>query len=121
LVGSGARREGVNEDFHGASVFTAAAASARSSFANAGDFVLLSDPSNQPVQCVHWGKFTEMLPDAPLIDAAPTTAKGSVQRESLAGQFKVHPVVKGEPETAISPGTFEIGPPAPAKPEAAGD
>lgn len=106
-VGDGTKApSGPNESFHGAYVFTARAASSRISWANGGDLVLLSDPSAQPVECVTWGTFKEKIPAAKLIETAPLTAKGSVQRESLTGAFGVHPTSEKEPKVAFSPGEF---------------
>jgi hypothetical protein len=99
---------GPNESFHGAYVFTARASSSRISWANGGDFVLLSDPSSQPIECVTWGTFKEKVPAAPLIETAPLTSKGSVQRESLAGAFGVYPASEKEPKVAFSPGEFGV-------------
>lgn len=109
---------GPNESFHNAHVFTARTANSRTSFANAGDFVLLSDPSGRPVQCVSWGTFKEKIPAATLVETAPVTNKGSVQRETLAGTFVPHKA-EGDPAAPFSPGRFALGtnpPPSPAQP-----
>lgn len=113
---------GVNESFHGAYVFTIRPLSSRASWANGGDLVLVSDPAGAAVECVSWGTFNEEIPKAALVEVAPLTAKGSVQRESLAGGFGLHPASPEEPKVAFSPGLFAPGgvkkdpPPAPRKP-----
>jgi hypothetical protein len=94
-----------NESFHNAYVFTARTANSRTSFANAGDFVLLADPNGRPVQCVSWGTFKEKVPAATLVETAPVTNKGSVQRETLAGPFAPHKT-EGDPAVPFSPGKF---------------
>jgi hypothetical protein len=98
---------GPNGAFNNAHIFTARAASSRISFANAGDFVLLSDPSSQPIQCVSWGTFKEEIPEAALLETAPVATRASVQRGTLAGGFAVHKAAEQEPKVAFSPGRFE--------------
>lgn len=79
-----------NPNFHNAYVFTAGVESSRTSWSNAGDYVLLSDPAGNPVECVHWGEFSEPVPAATLTEAAPLTSKCSVQRPTMGGGFKQH-------------------------------
>lgn len=100
--------EGANQSFANAFVFTARIASSRTSWANGGDYVLLSDPSSQPIHLVSWGTFKEKQPEAALVETAPTTTKASVQRDSLNGAFVAHRTSETDPKVAFSPGKFEI-------------
>lgn len=99
---------GKNDSFGGAFVFSAKVESTRTSFANGGDFVCLRDPALQAVQLVKWGTFKEEPPECPLVETAPLTNKGSVQRESVKGAFILHKTSTTEPKVAWSPGTFEM-------------
>lgn len=85
---------GVNPNFHNAYVFTANVNSSRTSWNNSGDYVLVSDPAGNPVECLHWGEFSEPVPAATLTEKAPLTSKASVQRSSLGGVFKEHSGLK---------------------------
>lgn len=108
-----------NESFGGAFVFTMRAPSSRTSWANGGDYVLLSDPNSQPIHVVSWGTFNEPIPQAKLAEVAPITTRGSVQRTSLDGVFIAHSPAKDTPKVAWSPGVFDVRPakaPAPEKP-----
>ncbi len=111
---------GPNESFDNAFVFTARISSTRTSWANNGDYALLSDPGSQPIHVVSWGTFKEKIPEATLVETAPVTTKASVQRESLTGAFTIHRTAEKEPKVAFSPGRFEMpknateNPPAPA-------
>ena len=97
---------GTNEAFHGAAVFTAQVKSRSVALANAGDWVLLSDPKGRPIQCVWWGTMDRALPKGVrLMEQAPTTSSGSVQRASVAGAFKAHTDLDGR---RFSPGQFPI-------------
>jgi hypothetical protein len=99
---------GKNDSFHGAYVFSAKVASTKTSFANSGDFVCLRDPSQQAVQVVKWGTYKEETPACPLVETAPLTNKGSVQRESVQGAFAIHATSAADPKVAFSPGKFEL-------------
>ena len=48
--------------------------SARTSWNNTGDYVLLSDPAGNPVHCLYWGDFAEPVPGATLSEKVPTTS-----------------------------------------------
>lgn len=99
---------GPNKSFAGAYVFTARISNARTSFANAGDFVLLADSAGKPIHCVSWGAFKEKIPEALLVEVAPLTNRASVQRTSTSGAFKTHLPAESGSKTAFSPGKFEI-------------
>jgi hypothetical protein len=99
---------GPNESFDNAFVFTARIPSSRTSWANNGDYALLSDPGSQPIHVVSWGTFKESIPEAALVETAPVTTKASVQRESLTGAFTIHRTAEKEPKVAFSPGRFEL-------------
>jgi len=92
-----------NDNFHGAWVFSMKASSSRTSLANAGDYVLLLAASGEPMQVVHWGKLGQSLPKAGLVEEAPMTSGGSVERESIGGRFVPHDRHHDEPS---SPGKF---------------
>ncbi|MBC7771106.1 MAG: lamin tail domain-containing protein [Pyrinomonadaceae bacterium] len=85
---------GTNPNFHKAYVFSAGIDSSRTSWSNAGDYVLLSDPAGNPIECVHWGEFTEPVPAATLTERAPLSGKASIQRASAKGAFKEHSGLK---------------------------
>ncbi len=120
-VGDSGRAPAARHDkFDNAWVFTMKASSSRAGFSNGGDFVLLSAPGGVPVQRVRWGGSPELATDAPLVEDAPSSSAGSVQRESVAGAFVPHAEIDGLP---FSPGRFggettETGTPDPAKEEA---
>lgn len=94
-----------NDNFHGAWALSMRATSTRTSLSNSGDYVMLIAPSGAAVQLVHWGKLPKALPQCPLVEEAPTTSSGSVQRESIAGRFVPHDRLDNEP---FSPGAFAI-------------
>jgi len=71
-----------NPDFAGAAVFTMGGGSQRV-FANGGDFVLLSAPAGERIDCIWWGESDPEPPDDVLRSAEVVKdPKGSVQRES---------------------------------------
>lgn len=103
--------------FGNAWVFTARAASSRTGFSNKGDYVLLSSPRGEAVQCVVWGEMEgPALPEGHrcLVERVPETGDGSVQRRSVDGAFDIHPPYRPEGlgiETKLmpfSPGVFVI-------------
>jgi hypothetical protein len=103
--------EAGNEKFGGAIVLTMKGASAMTSWANGGDWALLSDPSGSPVQCVWWGKFNETLPTSGLVEQATLTTKGSITRNPEDFSWAVHADLDDLP---FSPGRWGTGrPPAP--------
>jgi hypothetical protein len=107
-----------NERFHHAFVLTMKAASEKTSWANGGDWALLSDPAGNPVHCVWWGKFTEKKPERGLVEEAPLVARCSVQRTdaSASGSFVAHTGLAGD--VPFSPGVYPA-PVAPAAPNGA--
>ncbi len=100
-----------NPAFHDAFVFSMKTESKYAAFSNSGDCVVLTAPDGTPVQCLKWAETAEKLPAdrATVTDVAPES-KGSVQRESPAGEFVAHRTLPhpygGE---LFSPGRF--GPP----------
>lgn len=104
-------------DFGNAWTFTARAPSTRAGLANGGDFVLLIDPRDAPIQCVIWGEAEEpKLPEGHhcLIERAPDAEGVSVQRRSIEGPFAEHPPFRAEglgtdsPLMPFSPGVFVV-------------
>ncbi len=95
-----------NDRFAGALVFTMNNQKARIGLANGGDMVVLTSPAGAAVAVVHWGTFDEPLPAAPLSEAGPASAKGSIGRESARGGFIAHDAL-GVP---FSPGAFPYVP-----------
>jgi hypothetical protein len=128
-VGDSARAPtGPNPSFHNALTFTMRVASSRTSFGNAEDLVALSAPGSSPgtsaLQIVRWGRADTPSdrPAAPipgatpttLIEDAPATAKGSVVRRSLAGEWTTREAFDAKP---FDPGAWtDHG--SPAKPTA---
>ncbi len=110
-----------NDRFSGARVFTMKGASSLTSWANGGDWALLSDPSGAPVHCVWWGKFGESLPETGLVEQIPFSSRGSVTLDPADGlSWAVHADIDDVP---FSPGRWGPCPwAAPATaPVAAGD
>ncbi len=109
-----------NEHFSGAYVFTMRVTSSRVSWANGGDYVLVSDPAGNPIHCVTWGTFKEPVPAATLVDQAPLTTTCSVQRRAINDIFVQHvdlPAEAGAQPALFSPGRFSpVVPPADPKP-----
>jgi hypothetical protein len=127
-VGTGAKAAEKNELFSNAYVFTMGCENQYQAFSNQNDMVLLSSPKGEGVQCVRWdhredarskprpqpgkdgdGKGTPRRPSdkvieipADVVEEAPF-ARGSVQREGVAGAFKPHAEIDGTP---ASPGVF---------------
>ncbi len=98
---------GVNSNFHKGFVFTARVASSRVSFSNAGDAACLKAPDGKPIQRVRWGKADEKAGGSSfaLDEIAPTSTKGSVQRDgtSKEASWRSHVEVDSTP---FSPGVF---------------
>jgi hypothetical protein len=92
--------------FSGARVFTMAVESARVGLANKADYVLLTAPSGEKVECVKWG---EIKPPegVKLVEEAPDAGggKGSVTRLTATGPLEPHPSVDGK---RFSPGRFPL-------------
>ncbi len=111
-VGDSGHAAESNPKFSGARVFSMKGQSTKTSFSNTADAVILLAPgvsasgaTTNAVQIVRWGK-VDSLPAAGLNEEAPTTSKGSVQRESMTGPLAVHPP---EGSVSFSPGKFGIG------------
>lgn len=100
---------GKHDLFRDAWVFTARIDSSMTSLANAGDWVLLSDPSGKPVQCVRWGEMAEYppLPEDDL-DQAPKVFSQSIVRDG-DGRYRPHSELLAP--LRFSPGLHE--PPSP--------
>lgn len=94
--------EAPHPDFHDAYVFTMQTRSSRTAFANGGDYVLLSSPSGQRVQLVHWGKFDEEMPEAILTEDAEAR-RGSICRATASESLVAH---RSLLELDFSPGRF---------------
>jgi hypothetical protein len=115
-VGDSTKAAPRNDRFHNAYVFSMRVKSSRRGLANGGDWVLLTAPDGRAVQCVTWGE-VEGRPDrGALVEEAPLTDSGSVQRDGISGGFVSHRSL-GAPHEGrpFSPGHFE---PAPAVPGA---
>jgi hypothetical protein len=104
-------------EFGNAWVLTARAPSTRAGFANGGDWVMLLDPRDRPIQCVIWGEAEEpKLPEGHgcVVERAPDSSDGSVQRKSIDGAFVEHPPYRPEgmgTEVALmwfSPGVYVV-------------
>ncbi len=97
-----------NPNFGEAWVFSMQAPSTRSAFTNSGDWVSLHAPGpglrpGDPVQVVRWGRPDGTPPPAPLIEDAPSNAKGSVTRRTLAGGWVSSDAIDAQ---AFSPGLW---------------
>ena len=90
-------------EFHEAFVVTMESKSSRTALANGGDYVLLSAPSGQRVQLVHWGKFDEDLPKALVVEEASDVRRGSVCRAGVSDGLVAHTSLL---ELNFSPGRF---------------
>lgn len=110
--------EAGNAAFHGALVFTMKPASSMVSWANGGDWALLSDPSGAAVQCVWWGKFNEKLPQAQVVEQATLTSKGSIQRDPKDFSWGVHADMEDLPFSPGRWGDWGARPAQAAAPEA---
>ncbi|MGP1273105.1 MAG: lamin tail domain-containing protein [Phycisphaerales bacterium] len=91
----------------GCFVFTMGNDNEYAAFSNRGDWVLLSDPEDRPVQVVHWGEFDETLPDAGVVEAIEERSSGSVCRYWMGGPMVLHHHLDGE---NMSPGKHPVGP-----------
>jgi hypothetical protein len=91
--------------FHDAFIFTMKVGSPLTSFANDGDYVLLSAPDGTPLHCIKWGKFDETIPEgAALVEEAPIVIGRSVTRLTADGKLESHPKDSGW----FSPGLFPL-------------
>jgi len=74
---------GPNPGFGGALVFSMGTASANRALRNSGDFVLLSGPSGELIDCIVWGDADPAPPrGVARLHEAPKRPKGSVHRVS---------------------------------------
>jgi hypothetical protein len=85
-----------NDNFAGAWVLSMGNRSQRVGLANAGEHVLLADPEGDPIMAVVWGKAE--APQALLVETAPATSGGSIERLDA---WRKHPSVDG---VRFSPG-----------------
>lgn len=106
-----------NPAFGNAWTFTARAPSTRAGFANGGDWLMLLDPRDVPVQCVTWGEAEEpKLSEGHgcVLEPAPDADGSSVQRRGVEGPFGAHPPYRAEglgvdaPLMPYSPGVFVV-------------
>ncbi|MEO1584982.1 MAG: lamin tail domain-containing protein [Planctomycetota bacterium] len=91
----------------GCYVFTAGVTSQFTAFSNSGDWVLLSDPDDNPIHVVHWGEFKETVPAAELVETMVSQGDGSACRWYPGGPLAPHTQVDGR---MMSPGEFPVGP-----------
>lgn len=98
-----APREG-SEQFFGARVFTMNVESARMGLANKADYVLLTAPRGELVQCVKWGDIK--APEGTgLVEEAPSVNGQSVSRRDVGDRLEPHPTLEG---VKYSPGRFPM-------------
>jgi len=116
-VGDTARPpDGGNDKFAGARVFTMNVDSPKLGFSNKADYVLLSAPGGEAVECVKWGEIKAPA-GVKLLEEAPEAPKGSVMRRTVDGSLEPHPLVDGK---RFSPGKFPLdAPDAVTKPDPA--
>ncbi len=88
-------------------VFVIGNESKYAAFSNSGDWVLLSDPEDNPIHVIHWGKFKEPLPNAKLVETIVSDGDGSACRWYPGGPLAPHSQVDGR---IMSPGEFPVGP-----------
>ncbi|MGD9689812.1 MAG: lamin tail domain-containing protein [Phycisphaerales bacterium] len=110
-AGESDKAGGADRRFHGARVFSMRATSSRQALSNTGDAVVLFAPDGSAVQRVKWGKVDGKLPDARLNEDAPTTNRGSVQRDGVhrGSRFAAHAEVRADGSSEgvrYSPGLF---------------
>ena len=111
--------EGPNEHFARAKVLSMKVESARLGLVNTADFVLLTAPSGDRVQCIHWGDIKP--PEGVKLVERAASGQGSVTRLTPEGELVAHPSLEG---LRFSPGRFPLiteSPqrgPAPREPEA---
>lgn len=86
-------------DFHEAFIFTLKAPSSRVGLANAGDYLLLSDPAGRPVALATWGDYEEPPPQAPIVETLPMVTGQSAHR--TPDGWRPHKEIDGVP---FSPG-----------------
>jgi hypothetical protein len=90
-----------NAGFAGAFVFTMNTSRKYNTFANNGDFCLLSSPKGRRIDCVVWGEPDPAPPGAVEQQDVPKDPRGSVQRADPAASFHPHRDINADP---CSPG-----------------
>jgi hypothetical protein len=106
-----------NDTFGGAMVFTMRQPTDKTAFANTADWVMLTAPDGQIVQLIKWGEPRVKVPlNILLVEEAPVSRAGSVQRTALNGHLAAHPATGA---TAFSPGVFATMTATPADPKPA--
>lgn len=102
-VGTASRApSGVNKKFADAFVFTIGTRQPMNAFKNDGDFVLLSSPRGEALQCIVWGEPDPPAPSSVVrLEAVAESPKGSVQRLAADTEILAHPSIDGR---AFSPG-----------------
>ena len=106
-LGTAARAPSSKHDQLNCYAFTMGNESKYSAFSNSGDWVLLSDPQDNPVHVVHWGEFKEPVPNATLVESVVGDGDGSACRWYPGGPLALHPQIDGR---MMSPGEFPVGP-----------
>lgn len=106
-----------NAEFGNAWTFTARAPSTRAGFANGGDWVMLLDPRDTPIQCVVWGEAEDpKLSEGHtcVLERGSDAEGASIQRRGIDGGFAPHPPYRAEglgvdaPLMPFSPGVFVV-------------
>jgi len=106
---------GGNERFMGARVFSMNIESARMGLANQADYVLLTAPGGQGVQCITWGDI-KAPEHVALVERAPSVTGQSVGRRDTRDPLEPHPPIDG---VRYSPGRFPMDRPEPKAPDTA--
>lgn len=95
---------GGNAQFNNVMVFSMKITKKGTSFANTGDWVLLSAPDGSPVDAVVWGEPSPAPPaDALRLERVEPAVKGSVQRLRPDSALEPHTAINGE---SYSPGVI---------------
>lgn len=90
-----------NPSFAGAFVFTMNTARKNNTFANSGDYCLLSGPQGHPIDCIVWGDPDPPPPAGVDLQDVHKDPKGSVQRADPKAAFHPHRDIN---TSACSPG-----------------
>lgn len=106
---------GGNAQFNNVMVFSMKITKKGTSFANTGDWVLLSAPDGSPIDAVVWGEPSPAPPaDALRLERVEPAVKGSVQRLRPDSALEPHTAINGE---SYSPGVIpKRTQPAPVQP-----
>lgn len=93
-----------NPKYANAWTFTLGNTDKLTGFSNSGDWVLLSDPSGRPLECLRWGELEETPPiERQKVATSPASFRGSVFRDPRTGQWLEHRRTIG---TGFSPGSW---------------